>query len=323
MRPLAIYRKEDLASVHVLSAGEGPDGALRLVEAVESVQPPIPRERKWVLIVSTLVGCPVGCVMCDAGREWRGGLAADEILAQIDYLITERYSDRCLPQEKLKIQFARMGEPALNPAVLQVLRRLPDLYDAPGLMPSLSTIAPQGTDEFFEEIRTIKNDLYPGGRFQLQFSIHSTDPATRSRVVPVRTWDLRTIARFGDRFHRPGDRKVTLNFAACRDHPIDPGRIAERFDPRRFLVKLTPLNPTSRVRETGLRSWIDPAVDGSGRGLVRAFEELGFEVIVSVGEVEENAIGSNCGQYVSRTLDGDHGIRGGYQSERYAETILG
>ena len=321
MRPLAIYRKEDLASVHVLSAGAGPDGALRMVEAVESVQPPIPRDRKWVLIVSTLVGCPVGCVMCDAGREWRGRLGAEEILAQIDYLIAERYSDRALPQEKLKIQFARMGEPTLNPAVLRVLRQLPDRYDAPGLLPSLSTIAPHGTDAFFEELLAIKDDLYPSGRFQLQFSIHSTDAVTRARIVPVRTWSLGKIARFGSRFHRPGDRKVTLNFAACRDHPIDPRRIADRFDPRHFLIKLTPLNPTDRVRETGLSSWIDPDIEESGQGLVEGFEDHGFEVIVSVGEVEENAIGSNCGQYVSRTLTGGHRIRLGYQSLQYAERM--
>ena len=29
-----------------------------LVEFVESVQPPVPRDQKWVLIVSTLFGCP-------------------------------------------------------------------------------------------------------------------------------------------------------------------------------------------------------------------------------------------------------------------------
>jgi len=319
LRPIAIYRKADLASVHVLSAGEGPDGAPRRIEAVESVQPPIPRDRKWVLIVSTLVGCPVGCVMCDAGREWRGRLGTREILAQIDYLIAERYPDRRLPQDKLKIQFARMGEPALNPAVLQVLRQLPTRYDAPGLLPSLSSIAPRGTDGFFEELLAIKDELYAGGRFQLQFSVHSTDDGVRARIVPVKTWSLEEMARYGSRFHGPGDRKVTLNFAACRDHPIDPVRIAERFDPSCFLIKLTPLNPTLQVRRTGLRSWIDPDAAGSGRALARSFEERGFEVILSVGEAEENAIGSNCGQYVSRTLTGDHAVRDGYRSPEYAE----
>ncbi|MCK4942927.1 MAG: radical SAM protein, partial [Candidatus Aminicenantes bacterium] len=40
--------------------------ASRFVEFVESVQPPQPRSEKWVLIISTLFGCPVDCEMCDA-----------------------------------------------------------------------------------------------------------------------------------------------------------------------------------------------------------------------------------------------------------------
>jgi 23S rRNA (adenine2503-C2)-methyltransferase len=317
LRQVARYRNDELASVHVLSFGAGADGQPLLVEAVESVQPPIPRDDKWVLIVSTLFGCPVGCAMCDAGGEWRGRLGADQILAQIDHLVAQRYPHRRLPQGKLKIQFARMGEPAFNPAVLEALRRLPDHLDAPGLLPSLSTIAPRGTDAFFDELLDVRDEHYPSGRFQLQFSIHSTDPAARRRLVPMRCWDLDAIARYGERFHRPGHRKLTLNFAACRGHAIDANVIGDRFDPRRFLIKITPLNPTQNVRSGALESWIDPEIVGSGQDLVASFTAHGFDVILSVGELEENAIGSNCGQFVSRHLTGEHELRSGYESERY------
>jgi len=33
--------------------------------------------------------------------------------------------------------------------------------------------------------------------------------------------------------------------------------------------------------------------------LVERFEGLGYETILSIGEVRENAIGSNCGMYVT------------------------
>ncbi|GAH48580.1 unnamed protein product, partial [marine sediment metagenome] len=36
--------------------------------------------------------------------------------------------------------------------------------------------------------------------------------------------------------------------------------------------------------------------------LVGRFKEWGFEVILSIGEMEENRIGSNCGQYVTKYL---------------------
>ena len=44
-------------------------------------------------------------------------------------------------------------------------------------------------------------------------------------------------------------------------------------------------------------------------------EELraaGYEVIVSIGEVEENHIGSNCGQYVMRHLKAKEHLKNGY-----------
>ena len=82
------FGKEDLAKVYVASIR---NSKKHLVEFVESVQPPIPREKKWVLIVSTLFGCPVGCKMCDAGGDYKGKLTADEILAEIDYMVRKRY----------------------------------------------------------------------------------------------------------------------------------------------------------------------------------------------------------------------------------------
>lgn len=152
--------ESDLATVYIgeLSGGE-------LIEFVESVQPPIPQSDKWVLIVSTLKGCPVNCPICDAGTSYAGKLSFGEIIGQIDYMVRKRYSDGKVPVSKFKIQFARMGDPAFNPAVLDVLQELPFVYDAPGLLPSISTIAPRGCDDFWEKLTDIKNRLYPGADF--------------------------------------------------------------------------------------------------------------------------------------------------------------
>ena len=146
MEIVSEHGTEELARVYVGSSYGDPD---HQVEFVESVQPPHPREEKWVLIVSSLYGCPVGCLICDAGGGYKGRMSKDAILEQIDYMVTRRYPDRRLPQKKFKIQFARMGEPAFNTAVLDVLEALPMRYDAPGLRPAGSTVAPNGTDAFF------------------------------------------------------------------------------------------------------------------------------------------------------------------------------
>ena len=290
-----------------------------IVEFVESVQPPISREGKWVIIVSTMFGCPIGCRMCDAGGNYSGMLTSDEILAQIEECVIRRYPDRKVPSRKFKVQFSRMGEPSLNPAVLDALDRLPALFDAPGLIASLSTIAPSTATAFFRELIAIKERSYGGGRFQMQFSIHTTDTEKRKELIPIRTWTFRQMAAYGKRICRPeeGDRKAVLNFATMSGHPIDADIVREYFDPERFIIKLTPLNPTLRSLDNGIRTIIEHGSPETSEGLKDSFVTNGYEVIVSMGEEEENRIGSNCGQYVQRIMREGRRPKGAYELEHY------
>lgn len=307
MKIIASAGKKEIAMVYVAETDAG-----GLVECVEAVQPPIPREEKWVLMVSTMYGCPVGCQMCDAGGYYEGKVSAEDILAQIDLLVDEYYSERVIPCKQFKLQFARMGEPSLNMGVLDALEALLERYDAPGLMPSLSTIAPRGREVFFERLLEIKDRLYPGGNFQFQFSVHTTNETDRDELLPVRKWSFAEMAAYGQRFRRPGDRKVTLNFALANESTVDVNILQQYFSPETFLIKITPLNPTYRARESNLTSYIDPFRGTDNYHLVEKLRDAGYQVIVSIGEVEENYIGSNCGQYVRRHLEAVSKIDDGY-----------
>ncbi|HEX9091662.1 MAG TPA: hypothetical protein VF831_09245 [Anaerolineales bacterium] len=297
MKVHASAGNEDIAMVYIVET----DSA-NLVECVESVQPPLPREKKWVLLISTMFGCPIGCLMCDAGGYYHGKPTKDEIFAQIDFLVDKRFPDGHIPCEQFKIQFARMGEPSLNQHVLDVLEELPRHFDAPGLMPSVSTVAPIGTDKFFSRLLDIKQEQYAGGHFQFQVSLHTTDVELRDRFIPVKKWDFARIGEYGDRFYAPGDRKITLNFALAEGTPVDPQVLLRYFDPARFLVKITPLNPTYRARENELISYINPLNAEQKYEVIQELQSSGYQVILSIGEQEENLIGSNCGQYLRRHL---------------------
>jgi 23S rRNA (adenine2503-C2)-methyltransferase len=321
LKIVAEYGNDEVAKVYIAQMRDASDGKNSKVEFVESIQPPTPRDEKWVLIISSMFGCPVKCKMCDAGGDFGGRLTAEEMLGQVDYMVTRRYPDRRVPVSKFKVQFARMGEPALNPAVLDAMRMLPERYDAPGLNVSMSTVAPDtpATMGFFEELIAIKDRHYPNGRFQLQFSIHTTDPIKRNELIPIRKWSLPEIANYSKAFSKPenGDKKVTLNFAPASGYPIDPSVMREYFDPSRFIIKLTPLNPTIRSLEECLRSQIDPYDDATSGSIVEAFEDEGFEVILSIGELEENKIGSNCGQYIQRAQAAEKRPERSYELDRY------
>ena len=286
----------NLATVYIARTAAG-----KYIEFVESIQPPLSRKDKWVLMVSILYGCPVGCMMCDAGGNYQGKLSKEEILAQIDFLIISRFPNRVVDCDKFKIQFARMGEPALNKAVLDVLNELPDHYRYKQLIPSISTVAPCGCDSFFEELLNLKNNLYADGNFQMQFSIHTTDQKMREKIIPIKKWNFSQIASYGEKFYANGDRKITLNFAYAKNTQLCPDELKKYFDPDIFIIKLTPVNPTINATTNRVESYFTTGAEGEdGAKLVQQLKQASYEVILSIGALAENEIGSNCGQYLRK-----------------------
>lgn len=292
---LTVIRAQGNPELATVFVGRLADGSC--IEWVESIQPPLPRSEKWVLIVSTLKGCPVACAMCDAGERYSGRLSSEEILAQIDHLVRWRYPDGNPTVRRLKVQFARMGDPAFNPAVLEVLRGLPQRYPGVNVMPCISTIAPARCDSFFDSLLSINDDIYRGN-FQMQFSLHTTDEKRRRELIPTSTWTFQQMGEYARRFAQPGTRKVTLNFAAPRGFPLDPQALLPYFPTHCCMVKLTPINPTHRALRSGLEGVVDPSSREGLESLVDGFRRAGYDTLVSIGETEENQIGSNCGMFV-------------------------
>lgn len=270
----------------------------RLAEFVLSRQPPLGWEQKCVLILSVSFGCPINCAICDAGGNFAGHLSAEQMFQQARYMVKCRFGDGTVPAEKFKIQFARMGEPALNNEVIDAMEMIESYFNAPGLMFCVSTIAPKKRDAFFWQIARVKERF--GGRFQLQFSVHSTDEAERDVLMPMPKWSLDEIAQYGIRFWKRTDRKITLNFAVAQGYSISPEKIAEIFPSELFLIKFTPVNPTERAATKEIKSAFTEEPDERTESIMQELSEFGFDVILSVGEIEENFIGSNCGQLVAQ-----------------------
>jgi len=307
MKIISKTAKSDIATVYIAEING------KHIEFVESIQPPLPKQDKWVLIISTLFGCPVGCKMCDAGSFYHGKLSKKEMLAQIDYLISKYYDDKNIPVKKFKIQFARMGEPSFNPAVIDLLDELPSLYNAPGLIPSISTVAPCGNEDFFTRLLEVKNKHYRNGKFQLQFSLHTTDEKLRDQIIPIKKYNFTEIAEYGEKFYTSGDRKITLNFALEKNYKFDVQQLKKYFDPKIFAIKITPINPTLNATKYKLESYIKTDINDDNHRLVDKLQACGYDTLFSVGELEENKIGSNCGQYIKRYFDAGKRITGAYE----------
>ena len=123
------------------------------------------------------------------------------------------------------------------------------------------------------------------------------------------------MAAYGERFYRRGDRKITLNFALAEGMPVEPDVMLRYFNPERYLVKITPVNPTCHAVQNGLSTYIDPYRPETGQAVAGVLTEVGYDVIISIGEVEENEIGSNCGQYVLKYMESQKKLEDGYTYE--------
>jgi 23S rRNA (adenine2503-C2)-methyltransferase len=279
---------DDIAKVFVALFRNDDDLILEFVDSL-SGSPSI--REKWVVVVSSQFGCPVGCLMCDTSGYFKGNPTAEELFSQVDHLVRSRFPDGKVPSKKFKVQFARMGEPSMNPAVIDAITMIKDRLNAPGFMPCISTIAPDGTDRFFESLRDLNHEIFEGN-FQLQFSIHSTDENQRNSIMPVDKWNLERIAKYGKEFF-VGGRKIALNFALAEENVIDADIISDVFSPDRFMLKFTPVNPTEQARLNGL---VREDLIAEDIPQISLLNERGFETVLSVGDLRENGIGSNCGQ---------------------------
>lgn len=290
-----VLGRPDLAQIYLVRLRDDP---LAMVECVGAVDPSLPKSEKLVVVVSTQLGCAVGCPMCDAGTSFHGNLTSSEILSQIEHVLSDWAGPEARTCPKLKVQFARMGEPALNPSVLEVLEVLPTRVPTPGLMPCIATTAPRSARRWFERLVELRDRHYGKGQFQLQLSVQSTDEVIRDGMIPIPKWSLREMAAYSEAFVRAEDRKVTLNFAMARGVPISAKAVARWFNPEKVVVKLTPLNPTDRAVESGLVSSFEAGEEARVKPLVSALQAEGFDCIVSVGLPEESQMRSSCGQLV-------------------------
>jgi 23S rRNA (adenine2503-C2)-methyltransferase len=161
----------------------------------------------------------------------------------------------------------------------------------------VATVAPRGRDAWFDRLLEVKERLYRG-RFQLQFSVQSTEECERERLIPMPHWPIEKLAEYGQKFFRPGDRKVVLNFALARDVTYRAETIEALFSPDCFAVKLTPVNPTASGRANGFETVLRSERDVILQKACDRLTSAGYDVVLSVGDEREDQIGSNCGQAV-------------------------
>lgn len=267
----------------------------------------VPFEDKWLLTVSTQKGCVHKCKFCDvAPLGFHGNLSTEEILEQVDYIL--RYTPYVTKSKKVKIGFARMGEPAHNIYnVLEAMKSLPNLskfYDKQfNWLPCFNTILPKKTilnwsgDKILNEILITKEEVF-NGFMHLQISCNSTNEKQRKQlfggasVIPI-SEIIKIINSY-----KITNRTVTLNFIVMENIDINIKELLSMgIDNKKISIKLIPMNQTNEAKSNKLKTYANYASYSKLIKLGKLFSKVGFNVVVdTIAKCEE--AGLCCGQLV-------------------------
>ncbi len=179
-----------------LFCGDGP-------EPFEAVRIPLlhrPEDSKYIVCVSSQVGCAMRCAFCATGRlGHKRNLATWEIVDQVVRIQADS------PYPVRGVVFMGMGEPMLNyEAVVRAARILsePCGMAISGKAISISTVG------IVPGIRRFTADRLP---FRLVVSLTSADPARRRGMMPVEeTYPLPELMGAIRDYHLASGRRVTL-----------------------------------------------------------------------------------------------------------------
>jgi len=187
------------------------------------------RSERWMIGISTMSGCPVGCKFCATGqmKKWRN-LTSKEIVEQVEFIVNNNPDYNPLNSKEFKINYTRMGEPFLNiENVKTAIRVINEKY--PNAHHYISTIGIKNSDFSF-----IKDNI------TLQLSLHSMKEDRRNALIPFK--GKLSIEELG-KIRTNSNLKTTLNCTLVSEEDWDVEMLSKYFDKNYFFIKLSPINP--------------------------------------------------------------------------------
>lgn len=260
-------------------------------------------KNKWLLTVSTQKGCSHSCLFCEVAElPFKGNLTQEEIENQVKFILHN--TDYVKESNKVKIGFARMGEPAHNlDNVLNTIKRLPEISAEQDKnfkwLPCFNTILPtqckHNPYEVLDRVLETKEKDY-NGFLHLQISCNSTDEETRSRLFGgAKVFDLESIVKYINQKDIT-NRTVTLNFIVMKDIEVNVNKLKSMgLTGDKFAVKLIPLNKTNNADKNNLKTYANYSNYEKLIQLKNEFNQAGVPTVVdAIAKCEE--AGLCCGQ---------------------------
>jgi len=198
------------------------------------------RAERWMIGVSVMSGCPVGCKFCATGKMKRcRNLTWKEIVDQVRFVLEKHHNGgfMAMTAKEFKINYTRMGEPFLNiNNVMKAISYLDHAHSAPrpimtGGLRTHHYVSTIGIKE--SDFSWIKNNI------TLQLSIHSFDEEYRDWLIPYK--NKMSLEELGS-IRTESNLKTTLNLTLARPEDFNINELKKNFDKEHFFIKLSPIN---------------------------------------------------------------------------------
>ena len=197
----------------------------------------IKRRDGGTVCVSTQVGCSVGCIFCESGRNgFVRNLTPSEIVQQV--ILMRRKINR--------IVFMGMGEPLFN--YNNLIKAIHILRDRNGMnFPTdgitVSSVGP------VEQLKKLREEHL---KIQLTISLHATTQAERNRIIPnMHIYNIDDVVNGALSYAKRHNRKVVFAYLllpGINDRPSDVKQLARWFRGKNVMLNLLEYNPTSNLK---------------------------------------------------------------------------
>lgn len=189
--------------------------------------------------ISTQVGCPMGCIFCNSGKNgFKRNLTTGEIVFQ--YVIGKKF----WPEHKSVTNIVIMGsgEPLLNYNNLKKALKIISSPHSISISPRRITVSTVGIPEGISQLGKDFN-----GKIGLALSLHSADQKKRGFLIPkYKKWDLEQIKQALTNYPLPPRRRITIEYVLIKginDSYEDAIKLLEFTKGLRVKINLIPLNP--------------------------------------------------------------------------------
>ena len=247
-----------------LFRGDGP-------EPFEAVRIPLlhrPADQKYVVCVSSQVGCALGCAFCATARlGFKRNLAAWEIVDQVVHVQNDS------PHPIRGVVFMGMGEPLLN--YDRVMKAAQILSEPVGMAIAAKAIT-ISTVGVVPMIRRFTAERRP---YRLVVSLTSADSERRRELLPIEaSHPLSELFQALREYHDVSGRRVTLAWtllAGINTRREDARRLAALTTGLPVIIDLIDVNdPTGRFQPPGaeeLNAFRDALTEELGMPVIRRY----------------------------------------------------